>query len=171
MQECPSTGVSGDALRVAGIWDASRVSSMLPWKGLGMSSATARTTGLRDKLAVAPMAWWWISHIKMGVGHVDDVQAMRRMVSRRAHEQTGALRFVLPSRRPLQLRSMPARDSPPQPCCMTAGARLERVCTTSKCISCRAYLLQCGRLRARDSLQRSAHDIRMEGHALQMADR
>ena len=56
MQECTSAGVSGDALRVAGIWDASRVSSMLPWKGLGMSSATARTTGLRDKLGVAPVA-------------------------------------------------------------------------------------------------------------------
>ena len=36
-----SLGLSGALLRLAGIFDASLVSSMLPWKGLGMSRATA----------------------------------------------------------------------------------------------------------------------------------
>ena len=34
-------GMTGNILRFAGIFEASLVSSMLPWKGLGMSKATA----------------------------------------------------------------------------------------------------------------------------------
>lgn len=64
-----------DSLRLAGIWEASLVSSMLPWKGLGTSKATAHTARaiqLPCAESVMARAHWALAWLMMAVQDVGD---------------------------------------------------------------------------------------------------
>lgn len=109
----PSIGMLEDLPRVAGILEDSRVSSMLPWKGLGMSNATAHTT---DPEGEANSGDEWmlrdVSEMLTSYGILrvqGELDRVMLVTTQKTHELMVALRFVLRAKRPLQPRQAPAR--------------------------------------------------------------